>query len=148
MKDLKMIQDNLDRLIRDGIIKERTIEELGIPMGKWREIQFKNKSFHLMEAYKCTKKLDCMDFLGKDLNYFNQVANADLYGRYVAARLSSLYKDKTVLDIFRMVVKDNIDDDYSKKVINIYKYFRIDEEVMKHFYSALYDALVGNEDEE
>lgn len=141
-----MIQDNLDRLIRDGIIKERTIEELGIPLWHWRETLYKNKSFHLMEAYKCTKKRDCLDFLGKDFYYFNQVSNADLYGKYVAARLSSLYKDKTVLDIFRVVVNDNIDDDYSKKVINIYKYFKIDNEVMKHFYRALYDALVGNED--
>lgn len=142
-----MKHDNLDSLIPD-FLKERTIEELGIPMGKWREIQFKNKSFHLMEAYKCTKKLGCLDFLGKDFDYFNQVEVADAYGREIAVRLSSIYKDKIVFDIFGMVVKDNIDDDYSKKVINIYKYFRIDEEVMKHFYRALYDALIGNEDNE
>ena len=142
-----MKHDNLDILIPD-FLKVRTIEELGTPMGKWREIQFKNKSFRLMEAYKCTKKLDCMDFLGKDFDYFNKAEVADAYGREIAVRLSSIYKDKIVFDIFGMVVKDNIDDDYSKKVINIYKYFRIDKEVMKHFYCALYDALIGNEDEE
>ena len=58
-----MIQDNLDRLVRDGIIKDGTLEELGIPMWHWRETLYKNKSFRLMEAYKCTKKLDCLDFL-------------------------------------------------------------------------------------
>ena len=142
-----MKHDNLDSLIPD-FLKVRTIEELGIPMGKWREIQFKNKSFRLMEAYKCTKKMDCLDFLGKDFDYFNQVEVADAYGREIAVKLSSLYKDKIVFDIFGMVVKDNIDDDYSKKVINIYKYFRIDKEVMKHFYCALYDTLCGNEDDE
>lgn len=132
----------------NGMFKVRTIEELGIPMWHWRETLYKNKSFRLMEAYKCTKKLDCVDFLGKDFDYFNQAEVADAYGREIAVKLSSFYKDKTVFDIFRMVVKDNIDDDYSKKVINIYKYFKIDEEVMKHFYRALYDALIGNEDEE
>lgn len=258
MKDLKMIQDNLDRLIRDGIIKEGTLEELGIPIWHWRETLYKNKSFHLMEAYKCTKKLDCLDFLktlkkaylkeitetdfkkycddkkisfelsngqrsiggyfdlneakitilltkdvfikvmladeqelgilasnlwcnythehthmqqakvskigfknykpsaveywdedfGKSFDYFNQTIEADAYGREIAARLSSYYVGETVLDIFERIRKNDIDDKYSKKIINIYKDFRIDKEVMKHFYRALYDALIGNEDEE
>lgn len=142
------MSNDLFKDLCNGMFKVRTIEELGIPMGKWREIQFKNKSFRLMEAYKCTKKLDCMDFLGKDFDYFNKAEVADAYGREIAVRLSSIYKDKIVFDIFGMVVKDNIDDEYSKKVINIYKYFKIDEEVMKHFYCALYDTLCGNEDDE
>ena len=252
-----MKHDNLDSLIPD-FLKVRTIEELGIPMGKWREIQFKNKSFRLMEAYKCTKKLDCMDFLktlkkaclneitetdfkkycddkkisfelakgeegiggyfdlneakitilltkdifikvmladeqelgilaanlwcnythehthmqqakvskigfknyrpsaveywdedfGKSFDYFNQTIEADAYGREIAARLSSYYIGETVFDIFERIRKNDISEDYSKKIINIYKDFRIDEEVMKHFYRALYDALIGNEDDE
>lgn len=257
MKDLKMIQDNLDRLIPD-FLKERTIEELGIPIWHWRETLYKNKSFRLMEAYKCTKKLDCMDFLktlkkaclnemtetdfkkycddkkisfelakgeegiggyfdlneakitilltndvfievmiadeqklgilasnlwcnythehthmqqakaskigfknyrpsaveywdedfGKSFDYFNQTIEADAYGREIATRLSSYYAGETVLDIFERIRKNDIKEEYSKKIINVYKDFRIDEEVMKHFYRALYDALVGNEDEE
>lgn len=142
-----MSNDLFDDLC-NGMFKVRTIEELGIPIWHWRETLYKNKSFRLMEAYKCTKKLDCADFLGKDFDYFNQAEVADAYGKEVAVKLSSFYNDKTVFDIFWMVVKDNIDDDYSKKVINIYKYFKIDNEVMKHFYCALYDALIGNEDEE
>ena len=58
-----MIHDYLDSLKLDGIIKEHTLEELNIPIWHWRETLYKNKSFHLMEAYKCTKKLDCLDFL-------------------------------------------------------------------------------------
>ena len=248
---------NLDIPI-PNFLKERTLEELEIPMGFWRETLYKNKSFRLMEAYKCTKKLDCMDFLktlkkaclneitetdfkkycddkkisfeitkgqesiggyfdlneakitilltkdvfikvmladeqeleilasnlwcnythehthlqqakaskigfknykpstmnywnedpDKNFDYFNQTIDADAYGREIAARLSSYYVDDTVLDIFEKIRKNDIDDGYSKKIINIYKDFRIDKEVMKHFYRALYDNLSGNEDEE
>ena len=84
---------------------------------------------------------------GKSFDYFNQTIEAAAYGREIAARLSSYYAGETVFDIFERIRKNDISEDYSKKIINIYKDFRIDKEVMKHFYSALYDALIGNEDD-
>lgn len=220
-----MSNDLFDDLC-NGMFKVRTIEELGIPIWHWRETLYKNKSFRLMEAYKCTKKLDCMDFLktlkkaclneitetdfkkycddkrisfelakgeegiggyfdlneakitilltkdifikvmfadeqelgilaanlwsnythehthlqqakvskigfknykpsaveywdedfGKSFDYFNQTIEADAYGHEIAARLSSYYDGETVFDIFERIRKNDISEDYSKKL--------------------------------
>ena len=117
-----------------------THEHTHMQQAKASKIGFKNYKPSAVEYWN--------EDLGKSFDYFNQTIEADAYGREIAARLFSCYAGETVFDIFERIRKNDISEDYSKKIINIYKDFRIDEEVMKHFYRALYDALIGNEDNE
>ena len=85
----------------------------------------------------------------KDFIYFNQKVEADAYGREIGARLSEYYKrfkdSNNVSLIFKDIINNNVDDAYSKKIINVYRDPRIDRDTMKNFYRALYDFLEGNE---
>lgn len=85
----------------------------------------------------------------ENFGYFNQSTEADAYGREIGARLFVYYKNfkntTSVKSIFKDIINNNIDDPYSKKIINAYKDPRIERSNMKKFYRPMYDFLENNE---
>lgn len=82
----------------------------------------------------------------KDFDYFNQVTEADAYGREIAARLRGLHPRKSVSSLFMSVTNNNIKDKYCRGIINIYRDPRISDQANHSFFRALYDYLEGNEE--
>lgn len=108
-----------------------------------------NKSKLSFKNYKPSTIQYWDEDFDKSFDYFNQKVEADAYGREIGARLSELYKlnkkSGSAEKIFRDIIANNIDDLYSRKIINAYKDPRIDKDTMKSFYRALYDFLEENE---
>lgn len=102
-------------------------------------------NYSIRKKYKSPSNLDWTEDLGKDLDYFDQQIEADAYGREIGARLEILEKNKSVANIFLDINSNSINDEYCKKIINVYKDPRISKKVNKSFFRALYDFLVGNE---
>ena len=110
-----------------------------------RQQQSKSK-IKINQKYKpsCSKYWN--EALEQDFEYFNQSIEADAYGREIGARLEKRYKDP-----FSILVKINhnqIDDKYTKSIINVYKDPRVDKKVSHKFFRALYDYLNGDTPEE
>lgn len=82
-----------------------------------------------------------LEELGKDIDYFNQTVEADAYGREIAARLEKLYPTETVSNLFSRITSNNIQDDYIKKIIGVYKDPRINDNANRAFFRSIYDFL-------
>lgn len=107
---------------------------------------FVHEDTHMQQDSKsCSKFKNKYVNLEDNFDYFNQKIEADAYGREIGARLKKIYPKKSVLNIFLKVNSNDISDDYSKKLIEIYKDPRVDKNVTKHFFRALYDFLEENE---
>ena len=108
-----------------------------------------NKSHLSFKNYKPSTIQYWDDDFDENFGYFNQSTEADAYGREIGARLFVYYKNfkntMSVKSIFKDIINNNIDDPYSKKIINVYKDPRIERSNMKKFYRAMYDFLENNE---
>ena len=82
--------------------------------------------------------------LEHDFNYYNQDIEADAYGREIGARLEKEYPEKDSFSILGKVNRNDIEDEYIKETINIYKDPRLDKRVSHKFFRALYDYLNGD----
>lgn len=83
----------------------------------------------------------------QNLDYYNQVTEADAYGREIAARLEKLYPTETVSNLFLRITSNNIQDDYIKKIIGVYKDPRINDNANKAFFRSIYDFLKEEKEE-
>lgn len=103
------------------------------------------KDYNIYKNYKnLTNSFWTVD-LGESLDYFDQQIEADAYGREIGARLETLYKNKSLSSIFSSISANSINDDYCRRIINVYKDPRISERANKSFFRALYDFLNKNE---
>lgn len=110
---------------------------------------FTHEDTHAQQASKSKVKLNYIsptnkfwdEDLGKDIDYFNQTVEADAYGREIAARLEKLYPTETVSSLFLRITSNNIQDDYIKKIIGVYKDPRINDNANKAFFRSIYDFL-------
>ena len=98
--------------------------------------------------YASPKSLDWSDNLEKSLDYFEQVMEADAYGREIGARLKTIYEFSTdsghlLKKIFQDINNNDVTDEYSSKIINIYKHPK--NKATKKFFRALYDFLNDQE---
>lgn len=83
----------------------------------------------------------------QNLEYYNQVTEADAYGREIATRLEKLYPTETVSNLFLRITSNNIQDDYIKKIIGVYKDPRINDNANKAFFRSIYDFLKEEKEE-
>lgn len=93
----------------------------------------------------------------QNIKYFNQVFEADAFGRELGNILAVNYKLKDsdtefsrrekVHDIFQDLKNEKVDDDFVKDIWRTYKDPRISEKAQKSFIRALYDYLEGFEEE-
>lgn len=109
-----------------------------------QQFQKYNKS----KNYTSPKSLDWNDNLEKSLDYFGQAVEADAYGREIGARLKTIYEFSTDTDhllkkIFQDINNNDVVDEYSSKIINIYKHPK--NKATKKFFRALYDFLNDQE---
>ena len=81
----------------------------------------------------------------QNIKYYNQVEEADAYGREVGSRLLSQNTGLSSSDIFEMLAKGNISDKYILNLYNIYKDPKISDDATKHFFRAIFDFLEKNE---
>lgn len=94
----------------------------------------------------------------QNLDYYNQVIEADAYGREIAQRLIVDYDIFDLKEIERLKFKSKTDsifeairlgyfekDEYLTHIYNTYKDPRISKEATRHFFSALYDYLFDKE---
>lgn len=81
----------------------------------------------------------------QNLEYYNQVTEADAYGREVGGRLVSQYGNNVSTSRMLGLLKTNKDDSYVRTIYNIYKDPRISQEATEHFFRSLFDFLEGNE---
>lgn len=116
---------------------------------------FTHEDTHAQQASKSKVKLNYIsptnkfwdEDLGKDIDYFNQTVEADAYGREIAARLEKLYPTETVSNLFLRITSNNIQDDYIKKIIGVYKDPRINDNANKAFFRSIYDFLKEEKEE-
>jgi hypothetical protein len=116
---------------------------------------FTHEDTHAQQASKSKVKLNYIsptnkfwdEDLGKDIDYFNQTVEADAYGREIAARLEKLYPTETVSNLFLRIMSNNIQDDYIKKIIGVYKDPRINDNANKAFFRSIYDFLKEEKEE-
>lgn len=88
-----------------------------------------------------------LEDLGKDIDYFNQTVEADAYGREIAARLEKIYPTETVSNLFSRITSNDIQDDYIKKIIGVYKDPRINDNANRAFFRSIYDFLKEEKEE-
>ena len=88
-----------------------------------------------------------LEDLGKDIDYFNQTVEADAYGREIAARLEKIYPTETVSNLFSRITSNDIQDDYIKKIIGVYKDPRISDNANRAFFRSIYDFLKEEKEE-
>ena len=116
---------------------------------------FTHEDTHAQQMSKSKVKLNYLsptnkfwdEDLGKDVDYFNQTVEADAYGREIAARLEKLYPTETVSNLFLRITSNNIQDDYIKKIIGVYKDPRINDNANKAFFRSIYDFLKEEKEE-
>lgn len=116
---------------------------------------FNHEDTHAQQASKSKVELNYIsptnkfwdEDLGKDIDYFNQTVEADAYGREIAARLEKLYPTETVSNLFSRITSNDIQDDYIKKIIGVYKDPRINDNANKAFFRSIYDFLKEEKEE-
>ena len=84
----------------------------------------------------------------KNVAYYNQVEEADAYGRQIGEKLRVLYPEKDSEEILELVF-DNRVDTYTKYMeeLKVYRDQRIKKKARQHFFRALYDYLSEQEGE-
>lgn len=84
----------------------------------------------------------------ENIAYFNQIEEADAYGRQTGERLRILYPEKDPEEILELIF-DNRIDTYTKYMENlkVYRDQRIKKKARQHFFRALYDYLSEQEGE-
>ena len=81
----------------------------------------------------------------QNIKYYNQVEEADAYGREVGSRLLSQNKGLSSSNILEMLTKGDISDKYILNLYKIYKDPKISDDATKHFFRAIFDFLENNE---
>ena len=116
---------------------------------------FTHEDTHVQQVSKSKVKLNYIsptnkfwdEDLGKDIDYFNQTVEADAYGREIAARLEKIYPTETVSNLFSRITSNDIQDDYIKKIIGVYKDPRINDNANRAFFRSIYDFLKEEKEE-
>lgn len=65
----------------------------------------------------------------------------------IAARLEKMYPMESASNLFSRITSNDIQDDYTKKIIGVYKDPRINDNANKAFFRSIYDFLKEEKDE-
>lgn len=137
--DIMIFNDEELRLLADTFYVNFTHEDTH------RQQQTSASDYDIFKNYKNPTQCYWNEDLSEDFDYYNQQIEADAYGREIGARLEITYKNKSLADIFFDINANKIKDDYSKKIINVYKDPRISDKANRSFFKAMYDYLNKNE---
>lgn len=140
-----IFQITKDVLFKIGIANDGVLESYANIL--WTN--FTHEDTHAQQMSKSKVKLNYIsptnrfwvEDLGKDIDYFNQTVEADAYGREIAARLEKMYPMESVSNLFSRITSNDIQDDYTKKIIGVYKDPRINDNANKAFFRSIYDFL-------
>ena len=146
-----IFQITKDVLFKIGIANDDVLESYANIL--WTN--FTHEDTHAQQVSKSKVKLNYIsptnrfwvEDLGKDIDYFNQTVEADAYGREIAARLEKMYPMESVSNLFSRITSNDIQDDYTKKIIGVYKDPRINDNANKAFFRSIYDFLKEEKEE-
>lgn len=154
--DLRTIVIQITPDILDKIIKAKPADLRATSLDFW--VSFCHEDTHRQQYLKAGEHYNRKNYKkptsqywndvipDEDFKYYNQSIEADAYGREIGARLKLYYFNKSVSDIFELIAKNEIEEDTSRRIINVYKDPRIAQKAARSFFRALYDYLADNEE--